>query len=206
MPCQRRLSRVLMPWDASPEFTASNLRLPQPGGSASCIYFPQEQGSPVTLQAFIALCLKFEVTLRLTVSQSLCLGIEQPSETCDLILLPTGMLLSEICGLVSVGRPLWQEHGSAICSVITQWSESCRTHNHTLLSHLRLLQPGEPGSHIYIPKEHGGPVRPPGIGLPSVQQTFPLVALGTYRTESRVVVKAICYKPESSEFETPWGE
>jgi hypothetical protein len=31
-----------------------------------------------------------------------------------------GMLLSEICGLVSIWRPLWQEDGSAICNVITQ--------------------------------------------------------------------------------------
>jgi hypothetical protein len=47
-----------------------------------------------------------EVTLRLTVSQSVCLGIEHPCRTCDQMLLPVGMLLSEICGLVSVGRPL----------------------------------------------------------------------------------------------------
>jgi hypothetical protein len=60
------------------------------------------------------------------------------------------MLLSEICGLVSVGRPLWREGESAICSVITQWSETRRTRNYTLLSHLRLLQPGGSGSLIYI--------------------------------------------------------
>jgi hypothetical protein len=41
-----------------------------------------------------------------SVSQSLCLGIEHPSGTCDQILLPVGMFLSEICGLVSVGHPL----------------------------------------------------------------------------------------------------
>jgi hypothetical protein len=48
------------------------------------------------------------------------------------------MLLSKICGLVSVERPLWREDGSTICSVITQWPESFRTRNHTLLSHLKL--------------------------------------------------------------------
>jgi hypothetical protein len=53
--------------------------------------------------------------------------------------------------LVSIGRPLWQEDGSAICSVITRLSESRRTRNHTLLSHLRLPQPGGPGSRISIP-------------------------------------------------------
>jgi hypothetical protein len=47
-----------------------------------------------------------EITLRLTVSQSVCLGIEHPCETCDQILFPVGMLLSEIFGIVSIGRPL----------------------------------------------------------------------------------------------------
>jgi hypothetical protein len=48
-----------------------------------------------------------EITLRLTISQSVCLGIEHPCGTCNQILLPVGMLLSESCGLVSVGRPLY---------------------------------------------------------------------------------------------------
>jgi hypothetical protein len=39
---------------------------------------------------------EIEVTLRLTVNQSVCLGIEHPCGTCDQILLPVGMLLSEI--------------------------------------------------------------------------------------------------------------
>jgi hypothetical protein len=96
-----------------------------------------------------------EATLRLTVSQSVCLGNEHSCGTCDQILLPVGMLLSEICGLVSVGCPLWGEDGSAVCSVITQWSKSPRTRNHTLLSYLRLPQPWGPGSGIYIPQEQG---------------------------------------------------
>jgi hypothetical protein len=104
---------------------------------------------------------KVEVTLRLTVGQSVCLGIERPCGTRDQILLPVGMLLSEICGRMSVGRPLWREDGSASCSVITQWSEPRRTHNRTLLSHLTRPQPGGPGSRIYIPQEQSGPVIPP---------------------------------------------
>jgi hypothetical protein len=40
-----------------------------------------------------------EFTLRLTVSQSVFLSIEQPCGTYDQILLPFAMLLSEICGL-----------------------------------------------------------------------------------------------------------
>jgi hypothetical protein len=101
-----------------------------------------------------------------SVSQSVCLGIAHPCGTCDQILLPVRMLLSEICGLLSVGHHLWLEDGSVICSVITQWSESRKTRNHTLLSHLRLPQPGRPGSRIYIPQEQGGPVISPGIGFP----------------------------------------
>jgi hypothetical protein len=46
--------------------------------------------------------------------------------------------LSECCCLkfavLFLGRPLWREDGSAICSVIAQWSESRRTSNHYLLS------------------------------------------------------------------------
>jgi hypothetical protein len=40
---------------------------------------------------------------------------------------------------VEVFYSLWREDGSVVCSAICQWSESRRTHNHTLLSHLRLL-------------------------------------------------------------------
>jgi hypothetical protein len=98
----------------------------------------------------------------MTDSLSVCLGIEYPCGTCNQILLPFGMLLSEICGLVSVRLDDWP----TICSVITQWSKSRRTRNHTLLPHLRLPQPGEPGSHIYIPQEQGGAVIPLGIGFP----------------------------------------
>jgi hypothetical protein len=70
--------------------------------------------------------------------------------------------LSECCCLTFTVLFLWgvlsdERTGSAICSVIIQWSESRRTRNHTLLSHLRLPQPGEPGSRIYIPQEQGGP-------------------------------------------------
>jgi hypothetical protein len=90
-----------------------------------------------------------------SVSQSVCLGIEHPCGTCDQILFPVEMLLYEICGLVSIGRPLWREDGSAVCRAITQWSESLRTRNHTLLSHLRLPQPGGPScSCSCFPQEH----------------------------------------------------
>jgi hypothetical protein len=47
--------------------------------------------------------------------------------------------------LLRVGCPLWGEKGSVICSVITHRLESYRDHNHTLLFHLRLPQPGGQG-------------------------------------------------------------
>jgi hypothetical protein len=118
--------------------------------------------------SLLAICpceVEVKVTLRLTASKSVCLGIEHFCGTCDQILPPVGRFLSESCGLVSVGCPLWREDGSAVCNAITQCSESRRTRNQTLLSHLRLPQLGGPGSCIYIPQEQGGPVIPPGTGL-----------------------------------------
>jgi hypothetical protein len=41
-----------------------------------------------------------------------------------------------------------------------------RTHDHILLSHLRLPQSGGPGPRIYIPQEQGGPVIPLDTGFP----------------------------------------
>jgi hypothetical protein len=51
-------------------------------------------------------------------------------------------------------------------SVVTLGSKSSRTHDHILLSHLRLPQPGGPGPSIYIPQKQGGSVMPPGTGFP----------------------------------------
>jgi hypothetical protein len=45
----------------------------------------------------------------------------------------------KIALLFILGRPLWQEDETVICSAICQWPESRRMHNHTLLFHLRLL-------------------------------------------------------------------
>jgi hypothetical protein len=98
--------------------------------------------------------IEVEVTLRLTtVSQYVFVSS-------TLVGLATRYyFLSESCGIVSVWRPLWREDRSAIFSVIAQWSESRRARNHTLLSHLRLLQLGGPGPRIYILQEQDGPVQ-----------------------------------------------
>jgi hypothetical protein len=140
------LARAVALWSKSlithDHILLSHMRLPQSGGGGG-----------------------YSTTDGQTVSLSVCLGIEHPCGTCDQILLPVGMLLPEICNLVSVGRPLWPEDRSAVCSAITQWSESRRTRCHTLLSHLRLPQTGGPGSRIYIPQEQGGQVIPLGTGF-----------------------------------------
>jgi hypothetical protein len=69
--------------------------------------FWREDGS--TICSVITLWSKVEVTLRLTVCQSVCLGVEHPCGTYEQTLLPVGMLLSGSCCLVSVGRPFWRE-------------------------------------------------------------------------------------------------
>jgi hypothetical protein len=55
-----------------------------------------------------------------------------------------------------------------LARAVTLGSKSRRTHDHILLSHLRLPQPGGPGLCFYIPQEQGGPDIPPGTGFPFV--------------------------------------
>jgi hypothetical protein len=79
-----------------------------------------------------------EVTLRLMVSQSECLLVGHPLRAhYQILLFP--FFRRKIALLFVLGRPLWREDGSVICSTICEWSELRRTHNHTLLSHPRLL-------------------------------------------------------------------
>jgi hypothetical protein len=76
-----------------------------------------------------------EVTLRLMVNQSVCLGVGPQSD--QILLFP--FFCRTIALLFILGRPIWRDDGSVICSALWQWSESRRTHNHTLPSRLRLL-------------------------------------------------------------------
>jgi hypothetical protein len=78
--------------------------------------------------------------------------------------------------VLDVGRPLWREDGSVICSAVTLWSESRRTHNRILLSHLKLPKRRKPGLHIYIPQAQGGPVISLGTEFPS-RRLLPLARL-----------------------------
>jgi hypothetical protein len=125
----------------SQHFKEPEISIPNSQELFACSYPEPDQSSQL---------LEVEVTLRLTV----WLGVEHPCGTCNQILLPVGMLLSESCGFVSVGR----EDGSAVCSAVAQWSKSRRTRNHILKSHLRLpnrflyLYPSGTGWSSYIPR------------------------------------------------------
>jgi hypothetical protein len=98
-----------------------------------------------------------KLVLRPTVSRPVRLGVGPPFRVHGQIL---NVLWSDNFLLLRVGLPLWRENGSVVCSSITPWLESCRTDNHILLSHLRLLQPGGPSPRIYIPKERGSLLDP----------------------------------------------
>jgi hypothetical protein len=70
--------------------------------------------------------------------------------------------------------PLWDLRPDIIsCRNVAVWNlrswsmvRVAQNPYHTLLSHLRLPQPGPPGSHIYIPQEQDGPVIPADTGFP----------------------------------------
>jgi hypothetical protein len=75
------------------------------------------------------------------------------------------LLLSDNCGFVDMGRPLWREDGSVFynCCCLHQRSHSqvrvlWGTWPHFTVLYLRLPQPAGPGPCIYIPQEQGGPV------------------------------------------------
>jgi hypothetical protein len=76
-----------------------------------------------------------------------------------------------VVGSVDVGRSLWREDGSIIynccwSSLVILKSASLDSWRHFTVSNSRLPQPGGPGLRIYIPKEQGGSVIPPGTGFP----------------------------------------
>jgi hypothetical protein len=73
-----------------------------------------------------------------TVSRPIRLGVGHPFGVHDQIFL-FPFFCRTIALIFILGRPLSREDGSVFCSAICQWSESWRTHNHALLSHLRLL-------------------------------------------------------------------
>jgi hypothetical protein len=117
-----------------------------------------------------------EVNLRPTVSRPVCLGVRRASGICDqfFFLLEISFKQLRVCYFVAPsltrGRVcnLLVQLLLGLARAVTLRSQSRRTHDHILLSYLRLPKPGGTGSRIYIPQEQGGPVIPPGTGFPSI--------------------------------------
>jgi hypothetical protein len=102
-----------------------------------------------------------EVTLRLTVSQYVLVSS-------TLVGLPTRYyFLSECCCLKFAVLYLWgtfSDERTGLQFAVQSVNGRSRSEPETIL-HLRLPHPGWPGSRIYIPQEHGGPVIPSGTGF-----------------------------------------
>jgi hypothetical protein len=103
-PCQRSLSRVRVSWNSRPYFTVSDSRLP------FSLPFTTRR---VTVEVFNPASTretdltKVKVTLRLTVSQSVRLGVEPHlGHMIRYLVLPAFFF---------VGHPLWREDGSVFC-------------------------------------------------------------------------------------------
>jgi hypothetical protein len=109
---------------------------------------------------------QLQVILRPTVSRPACLSVRPSSVAHDQISITVGHLRSSCCGAPSLTRGL--VYNLLVQFAVTLGPKSWRTHDHILLSHLRLLQPGGPGPGpwIYKPQEQGGPVIPLGTGFP----------------------------------------
>jgi hypothetical protein len=115
-----------------------------------------------------------DVNLRPTVSRPVCPGVRRPYGTRDqfFFLLEISFRQLRLCYFVAPsltrGRvcTLLAQFLLGLSRAVTLGSKSHRTHGHILLPHLRLPQPGGPGSRIYIPQEQGGPDIPPGTGFP----------------------------------------
>jgi hypothetical protein len=118
--------------------------------------------------------LEVEVNLRPTVSRPVCLGVRRSSGTSDQFFVLLEISFRELGLFYFVAPSLTR---GRVCNLLVQLflglaravtlgSKSRRTHGHILLSHLRLTQPGGPGSRIYIRQEQGGPVIPPGHWVP----------------------------------------
>jgi hypothetical protein len=112
---------------------------------------------------------KLKLNLRPTVSRPVCLVVRSPSGNRDQISFSLKFPLDScrFCYFVvpSLTRGRTLHFLLGLARAITHWLESRRPHNYILLSHLRLPQPGGPGTRIYIPQEQGGPVIPPDTGF-----------------------------------------
>jgi hypothetical protein len=95
---------------------------------------------------------------RRSVEQSVLVCVRFPSGPRDQIFITVRHLRSSCCEEPSLTR-------ERVCNLLVQVaatlrSKPSRTHDHILLSHLRLPQPGGPGLLYLIPQEQDGPVIP----------------------------------------------
>jgi hypothetical protein len=114
-----------------------------------------------------------EVNLRPTVSRPVRPGVRLPSGTLDQFFLRHEIFRRQLrlCCFVAPSLTRGRVCNSLLncfwaCQSSHSWAEVPQNSRLYLLSHLRLLQPGGPGSRIYIPQEQGGPVIPPVSGFP----------------------------------------
>jgi hypothetical protein len=127
-----------------------------------------------TLFLFDVSEVEVEVNLRPTLSRPVCLGVRRQSGTCDqfFFLLEISFRQLRVCYFVAPsltrGRVcnLLVQLLLGLARAVTLGPKSSRTHDHILLSHLRLPQPGGPSPRIYILQEQGVTVIPPGTGFP----------------------------------------
>jgi hypothetical protein len=109
---------------------------------------------------------EIEAKLSPTVSRPVCLSFWLPSATRDKMFFPVWYLRVSWCWAPSLRRGWICNLLLGLARASTLGFKSRRTHEHILLSHRRLPEPGRPGPRIYIPQEQGAPVIPPANGFP----------------------------------------
>jgi hypothetical protein len=112
-PRQRSLSRL------------SQVRLKQPGGVGSSIHSPPGRGSPSYTPRQWVTSNEVKVILRPTVSRPLYIGIRPQSVTHSQFFFFPWKLSRDVCGSVTMGRPLGRENGSIM--YICCWAEPAQS-------------------------------------------------------------------------------
>jgi hypothetical protein len=129
-------SRVRVPWDSQPHFTVSDSRLP---------FLSPPTTRKDTVELFDPastrddLILKVKVTLRLTVSQSVSLGVEPHLGPHDQIFFTVWSLKLYFCGAPSLtrGRVCLLYMLLALANAVFLGSEFLGTRDHSLVSQIR---------------------------------------------------------------------